>query len=247
MKPSNLPALDTSPPNSPFPQTRWSLIANARDEDPQALADLCQGYWLPLYGYARRLRPDPADAEDLTQAFFERLLAKGGFAKADAARGKLRTFLLCSLKNFASEDWRRGQRQKRGGKVPHVAIDSLEAEQRMALEPREGLTPELEFDRAWARQLLERVLAKLEASYREAGKGPLFAALRDQLVPGGATEKPYAQIADELGVSEPSVRFGAFKLRNRYREMLKEAVLETVSSEEEAAEELRHLRAVFGD
>ena len=222
-------------------------MLDAQEADPQALADLCQSYWFPLYCYARRLRNTPDDAEDLTQAFFERLLSRGGFGKADAARGKLRTFLLRSLHNFANEEWRRGQRQKRGGDVPHVAIDGLKAEQRIALEPSESVTPEVEFDRAWARQLLEQVLAKLEAAYRDAGKGGLFDALHDQLAPGGATGKPYAQIAEELGVSEPSVRFGAFKLRQRYREMLKEAVAETVTSEAEAAEELRHLRSVFGE
>lgn len=226
-----------------FPRTRWSLVLEARESDPAALAELCRAYWYPLYCYARRLVPEPSDAEDLTQGFFESLLSREGLKSASAERGRLRSFLMTGLKNHALEQYRRGSAQKRGGGVVPVEFDALEAEQRYALEPRDEATPEVEFDRAWARELLAAVLHKLGESYRAAGKGAVFEALQSNLTGGGSDD--YAAAESALGISAGAVRFAAFKLRERYREMLRAAILETVTSEEEAEEELAHLRGIF--
>ncbi len=233
-----------SQPNSPeFPQTRWSLVLGVQNDDPAALAALCGAYWYPLYCYARRLAPSPADAEDLTQGFFASLLNREGLKAASAGNGRLRSFLMCGLKNHAAEQYRRGSAQKRGGAAPVVAFDALEAEQRWALEPRHELSPEREFDRAWARQLLSSVFDRLREAYQGAGKGATFDALKDHLSTGDRGD--YAAAGQTLGLSAAGVRFAAFKLRERYRAMLREVIQETVTSEAEAEEELAHLREIF--
>lgn len=229
-----------------FPKTRWSLVLEAQKDDPTALADLCRAYWYPLYCYARRLRNSHEDAEDLTQAFFQRLLEGEGLNRAREKGGKLRSFLLKSLERFAIDDWRRRSTQRRGSGKPLIEIDALDAQERYALEPQTSLNPDLEFDRAWARQLLQQVMDKLQATYDQVGKGQLFTLLKDRLVPDG-TQQPYSEVASELNVSESVVRLAVFKLRKRYREALKAAISETVSSEQEVEEELNHLRSVFGD
>src|SRR5262249_40170539 len=152
-----------------------------------------------------------------------------------ADRGKLRVFLLTALTRFAHEQHRKNTAQKRGGGAATIEIDALEAEQRYALEPRDELSPEREFDRAWARQLLTSVLAQLGDAYRAAGKGEVFAALQDHLT-GGDTEN-YAAAAQTLGLSPAAVRYAAFKLRERYRAMLREAIQQTVTTEAEVTEE----------
>lgn len=227
-----------------FPQTHWSLVLHAQADDPAALAELCRSYWYPIYCCARRLTASPADAEDLTQGFFAMLLSRESLRTASHQAGRLRSFLITALQRYAVEQYRRDSAQKRGGGRAQVEFDALDAAQRYALEPRDDLSPEREFDRAWARQLLAGVLAKLGESYHAAGKGSVFDALQGHLT-GGDTED-YAAAAEKLGLSAGGVRFAAFKLRERYREMLRAAIQETVTTPEEVEEELAHLRELFG-
>ncbi len=225
-----------------FPQTRWSVVLDAQGNDPEALATLCGAYWFPLYCYARRR--GMADAEDLVQAFFERLLSREILGQARKERGKLRSFLLRAFTNFAAEEWRKQGAQKRGSGKAALEIDALSAEERYALEPHDGTTPELEYERAWAREVLRQALNKLDATYTAAGKGGLFGALRPQLAEGAA-DQPYQQIAASLGMSEGAVRFAAFELRRRYRAALHEIVAETVATMQEVEAELTHMRRLF--
>ena len=227
-----------------FPNTRWSVILDAQNDDPTALAFFCRTYRFPLYSYARRWGMSVADAEDLTQSFFERLLSRDILGQARRERGKLRTFLLRSFTNFATEYWRKQNAQKRGSGRPLVEIDALQLEERFALEPHDKITPEVEYERAWARELLRQALEKLGASYEALGKGALFHALRDQLA-DGTSDHSYQVIASSLGLTEASARFAAFKLRQRYRAILHEIVAETVANDGEVEEELVHLRALF--
>jgi RNA polymerase sigma-70 factor (ECF subfamily) len=225
-----------------FPKTRWSVVLDAQENDPAALATLCGAYWYPLYSYARRM--GIAEAEDLTQSFFERLLLRDVLAHARRERGKLRNFLLRSLTNFAAEEWRKRGAQKRGSGQPALEFDALSAKERYALEPHDATTPELEYERAWAREILRQALDKLGAAYKEAGNDEVFGALRDQLVEG-STDQSYESIAASLGMTEGSIRFAAFKLRQRYRAALREIVAETVTGMEEVEAELAHLRTLF--
>lgn len=226
-----------------FPPTQWTLVLNA-ESDPDALALICKTYWFPLFTCARQLRSNPDDAKDLTQSFFHHLLSSNALASVRAERGKLRSFLLTALKNHAREDHRHQSRLKRGGHFFHLPLDDLTDDQRQALEPREKLTPDRAFDQAWATQLLNETLQLLETSYQVAGKLDLFRSLRPQLVTH-SEQRPYAEIADELGLTESAVRLAAFRLRTKYRDALKEAVSRTVASPDQISDELAHLRTVF--
>lgn len=221
-------------------------MLEAQGDSPEALAQFCRAYWFPLYTYARRMNLGVADAEDLTQAFFERLLSRDVLGQARRERGRLRSFLLHAFRNFASEEWRRRGAQKRGGGKPVVEIDALSAEERFALEPHDHVTPEVEYERAWARELLRQAVHKLERNYEAAGNGAVFRALRDQLT-DGAPDQSYSGIAASLGMSESAARFAAFKLRQRYRAALREIVAETVAGEDEVEDELSHFRSLFGE
>lgn len=227
-----------------FPNTRWSVILEAQNEDPAALAHFCRAYHFPLYSYARRRGMSVTDAEDLTQSFFERLLSRELLGQARRERGKLRTFLLRSFTNFATEYWRKQQAQKRGSGQPLVEMDALQLEERFALEPQDNVTPEVEYERAWARELLRQAVDKLAAHYAAAGKGALFHAFRDQLLEG-SSDRSYQAIAASLGLTEASARFAAFKLREQFRGILRAIVAETVADDAEVEAELLHLRGLF--
>ena len=227
--------------------TRFRLAENTRatkKDDPAALAAFCRAYRFPLYAYARRWGMTVADAEDLTQSFFERLLSRDVLGQARRERGKLRSFLLRSFTNFAMEHRRRQNAQKRGSGRPMLEMDALGLEERFAFEPHDNLTPEVEYERAWARELLRQALDKLGAAYEAAGNVAVFQALQDQLAEG-SSGRTYQVIADSLGLTEASARFAAFKLRQRYRAILHEVVAETVANDSEVEEELAHLRALF--
>ena len=227
-----------------FPPTRWTLVLEAQDADPAALARLCGDYWQPLYGYACRLSGDPDTAKDLTQGFFEHLLSKESLRHARRDRGRLRSFLLTSLKSYSISLWRKSQRQQRGSGHLPISLNALDAAALQHLEPRHHLTPELEFDRAWARQLLTTVLLKLESHYTAANKAPLFHALKDRLESKHDIAH-YPAIATQLGISQGSLRLHVFKLRQRYRHLLQQAIAQTVASPEDLADEIQYLRSVF--
>lgn len=240
-----MPTISEHPaPAGGFPQTRWSLVLEAQNDDPEALAGLCGSYWYPLYAYARRKGKSVEDAEDLTQGFFHKLVSKDFFKTADQTCGRLRSFLLSSFKNYCAAEFRNRSRIKRGGKVAIVAIDALDAEARLAFERSDLRTPEDEFDRCWAQAILDGARAKLRADYEAAGKVDEFDAFEDQLE-DGSSDRSYREIGAELGIEESKVRYIAFKLRQRFGKLVKEAVAETVVSPEDAAVEFEHLKQAF--
>lgn len=220
------------------------MVLEAQVADPEALSRLCRDYWHPLYGYACRLAGDPESAKDLTQGFFEHLLSREGLRHARQDRGKLRSFLLIALKRYSINMWRKANQIKHGGGVPVVELDAMDEGQRRRVEMRDEVTPEMEFDRAWARQMLDSVMTRLGKIYEEAGKGLLFEVLRDRLE-GRNEPLAYAEAAETVGISEAALRVSAFKMRKRYRDMLKQTISETVSSLEEVEEELQYLKSVF--
>ncbi|MBL9139550.1 MAG: sigma-70 family RNA polymerase sigma factor [Verrucomicrobiales bacterium] len=228
-----------------FPPTRWSLILNACGPQDEALRWLCSAYWYPLYAFARRSGLSQADAEDLTQAFFAHWIANDLLTQARRERGRLRSFLLRAFRNFSVGEWRKRVAQKRGGNQTPIEFDALSAEERFALEPRHEVTPEIEFDRAWARELLRRTLTQLREEYDRSGKRTLFEALKDQIA-DGASPASYESLAAKLRSTEGALRVAAFKLRQRYRTLLRQSVADTVADEDEVDEELTHLRLIFG-
>ena len=231
-----------------FAPTRWSVVLAAGQKvSPQAqeaLATLCQTYWYPLYAYMRRRGHGPHDAEDLTQAFFARLLEKEYLAHLKREGGRFRSFLLTAVQAFLANEWDRQHAQKRGGGHALVSIDRDTAESRYSREPSHTLTPEKIYERHWAEALLDRVMAQLRQEFVAAGKTRLF----DHLSPSLSRERgavPYASIAAQLGTSEAAIKMAVQRLRSRYRALLRAEIAQTVASPQEVEEEIRHLFSAF--
>jgi RNA polymerase sigma-70 factor (ECF subfamily) len=208
------------------------------------LEELCRAYWYPLYAYVRRSGYSTEDAQDLTQEFFARLLSKGYFALADRARGKLRSFLLTSLKHHLANDYSQRTRIKRGGAARFVWLDGLEAEARFAAEPADASTPETLYERRWALTLLENSLNRVRDEYQAVGRGPIYQALKDY-VWGEKNAVTYAEIAAQLDLTEQAVKKGVQRLRQRLRELLRAEIGQTVATISDAEGELRHLIQVL--
>ena len=231
-----------------FATTRWTVVlaagqksdANAAD----ALATLCQTYWYPVYAFVRRRGHNPDDAQDLTQAFFARLLEKQVIPRADRERGRFRAFLLASLRNFLYNEHDRQTARKRGGdrRVLPIAFDAVES--RYGTEPGHQLTPDRAFERQWALTVLEQALAALELQYRESGKHALFGALAPYLTPDSG-DLDYRRTAAELGFSEAATKMAASRLRRRYRELIREEIARTVADPADVEDELRSLFAAL--
>ena len=232
-----------------FATTHWSVVLTARQGDGSEAADalekLCRTYWPPLYAYIRRTGCDQTEAQDLTQEFFARLLARDYLRQLRHREGKFRSFLLAYLKNFLSEQRRRAGAQKRGGDCVFISLDAPAGEQGYLLEPVDELTPDQVFERRWAQAVLQRALDRLRQEYAARGQAALFQPLQDYQPrePGG---RSYAQLGDELAMTEAAVKSAVQRMRQRHRELLREEIAHTVTRPEEIEEELRHFRAVLG-
>lgn len=181
---------------------------------------------------------------DLTQEFYRRLLDKNYLSAVDPRKGRFRSFLLAVVRHFLANEWERAQTIKRGGYVTFVPLDEARAEERYLNAQATGQSPEFTYEQAWALALLEKVLARLREEAVTGGHAARFDALKDVLV----GEKPsfkYAQLAVELGTTEPALKMAAQRLRNRYGELLREEIERTVAAPEEVEDELRHLRVVL--
>ncbi len=232
-----------------FATTQWSLVLRAAQPDDSsaraALELLCRRYWFPLYVFARRRVAEIHEAQDLTQEFFLRLLEKNSLAAASPERGRFRSFLLASLKNFIANEWDRATAQKRGGDRERLSLDWESGESRLSLEPTHADTPEREFERQWALTLLDNVVQRLQDEFVTAGKSRQFELLKETLT-GGRAVLDYAAVAEELSMSEEAARQTAHRLRKRYRELLREEVSATVESDEEVEDEIGRLLAAVG-
>jgi RNA polymerase sigma factor (sigma-70 family) len=231
-----------------FATTHWSVVlAAARSDSTRAqaaLARLCQTYWYPLYAYVRRRGHEAHDAQDLTQEFFARLLEHKWLAQADRERGRFRTFLLTAMSHFLANEWDKARAQKRGGAVQIVPLQLDGAETRYGQEPAAPLTPEQCYDRRWALALLDQVLNELRQEHLAAGSVELFDTLKPCLV-GDRQAQPYTALGVRLGLSEGAVKVAVHRLRQRYRQLLRDEIAQTVASAEEVTEEMRYLFAVL--
>lgn len=213
-------------------------------EAHHALSHLCRIYWYPLYSFARRSGHSSDDAQDLTQEFFLRLLEGEWVASADRERGRFRTFLLTAMKRFLANEWHRAHAQKRGGRHQIVSLDEESAESRFSREPAHTASPDALYERNWALALLENVLRRLEEDLAREGKTAWAEILRP-LLTSGRGEIDYASTAGQLGISEGAARVAVHRLRQRYRQLIRSEVAETVGTEDEVDEELRHLFQVL--
>lgn len=212
------------------------------DTSRPALESLCRAYWYPLYAYVRRAGHSPADAQDLTQAFFAQLLEKNWIKAADQERGRFRTFLVVALTRFLAKEWRRATTQKRGGKIPTVALDAGEAEARFAVEP--ALGPDEVFEYRWAMTVLTKAMERLAGEYGASGRSSEFDRLKNWLT-AERGEIPYDTLAAEMGSTAGAVRVAVHRLRKRFRDVLRLEVAETVENAADLEDELRHLVGIL--
>jgi RNA polymerase sigma factor (sigma-70 family) len=231
---------------SVFATTHWSVVLAAGSHAPQAqesLEKLCRTYWYPLYVYARRRGYAEADAQDLTQEFFARLLAGDWLGRVDQQRGRFRSFLLTSMSRFVTNEWDKSRTQKRGGGRV-VSLPFGTADEHCRWEPADNVTPEQSFEWRWALTLLDQVMNRLCADYAQQSKAELFETLKPCLL-GERAGQPYAMLASKLGMTEGSVKVAVHRLRQRYRQLLREEIANTVEKPGEIEEEMRHLFAVL--
>ena len=231
-----------------FGTTRWSLVLGAgrpcSEEAGAALAELCQRYWYPLYAYVRRRVGDVSEAQDLTQEFFARLLEKNTLAAASRERGRFRAFLLGAMKNFLANEWDKAKALKRGGGRPPISLALDTAESKLTLEPAHELTPEKLYERQWALTLLELVVERIEAEYSAAGKEAIFDKLSRWLA-AEAKAGDYARESSALGLTEGATAAAVFRLRQRFRQFVREEVGNTVQSPQDIDGEMQHLLATL--
>jgi len=241
---------DTRAPDSPFHHaaqfvtTHWSVVVAAGGTDSPAahaaLERLCRTYWFPLYAFIRRQGSSPEDASDLTQGFFARAIEKEYFMQVDRSRGRFRAFLLACLKHYLADARDLERAAKRGGGKPLVSFDALSAAERYQQEPADTLSPDKLYDLQWARALVEQARLKLRQQYEAAGKGELYAYL-NRAEPGAAERLTYAEIGLRVNKTEVAVRNEASRLRQRFHQLLRDEVAQTVASVPEIDEEIRYL------
>jgi len=231
-----------------FVTTHWSMVLAAGGaQSPQAknaLEKLCRAYWYPLYLYVRRKGYGPEDAQDLTQEFFSRLLGRNYLTVADRNRGRFRSFLLGTLEHFLAREWTKARAQKRGGGQVFLSLDEMNAENRYLLEPAHELTAEKLFDRRWATTVLDQAMSRLRDECVANNKGDLFASV-ENLLSGEKGEASYADIAAASKMSEGALKVAVHRLRQRYGELVRAEIAQTVTTSEEANDELLHLFATL--
>jgi RNA polymerase sigma-70 factor (ECF subfamily) len=231
-----------------FATTSWSQVLAAQEatgtEARNALEELCETYWYPLYAYVRRRGHDPEEARDLTQGFFAELLENETLLKAEPSEGRFRSFLLVSLKHFLSHERDKAKALKRGGGTPPISLDAAAAEKRYDREPAKGLTPEEIFERRWALTVVERALGRLQEEMAEKEPPQHFGRLKSYLT-GEEPRVPYREVAAELGITEGAIKVAVHRLRRRFGQLLRAEVAETLADPQETSNEVRHLLLVI--
>ena len=232
-----------------FCTTHWTVVLDAGGDDSaaalSALEELCQAYWFPLYGYARSIGHDEAASKDLTQGFFAKLIEKNFLGIADRERGRFRWFLLTAFKRYLSNEREREQALKRGGGRKPISIDQAFAEEKYHLEPGHDDTPDRVYEKRWSLTLVDTARARLKEEYVKAGKSEKFSALESHLT-GDVTSKPYAQLAESFGTSEGAIKQEMLRLKERYRDLVREEVRKTVALPTEVDDEIAYLMEVLG-
>ena len=230
-----------------FATTHWSVVLEAQGQSPaaqEALEKLCRTYWRPVYSFIRREGTKTEEAEDLTQSFFALLLQRRNFEDVRKEKGRLRSYLLTSLKHFLVSEHRRAVTVKRGKGQQPVPLEELSTAERSNMEPADHLTAERVYERRWALTLMEQVLRRLKNEYETAGNTELFESLK-QLLADEVEAPSRAEIALKLGMTENAVRQALHRLRQRYQLFLREEISHTVAIASDVEDELRHLIAVL--
>jgi RNA polymerase sigma-70 factor (ECF subfamily) len=230
-----------------FTTTHWSVVLGSQGESPvaqEALENLCRTYWRPIYGFVRREGAKPEEAKDITQGFFALILERKDFQSVRQEKGRLRSFLLASLKHFMANERRDAAAIKRGGGQTLIPLDEVDFYDSSEFDRGETLSADLLYDRRWAFTVLDRVFACLREESRKLANAPLLERLNELL--SDEPDRPsQAEIAREFGMTENAVKQAFHRLRQRYRQLLREEVAHTVATPAEIEDELRHLIAVL--
>ncbi len=232
-----------------FRTTHWSLVADAADSRApgaeEALAELCRAYWSPLYVFVRSQGDNPDEARDMVQGFFAHFLEHRLYVGADRSRGRFRTFLMTSMRNYRTNLWRHTQRQKRGGGTETVPLDLAMTEEACQADLAQMSDPEVLFDRRWAKAVLSRVLRRLEGEFREADQMDRYEAMKPLL---GMSPKDGAMepMAESLGMNPGAFRTALHRFRRRYRDLFREEVASQVNDPRDVDDEIRHLIRALG-
>ena len=228
-----------------FDTTHWSVLLTAQGESPaahEALEKICRSYWRPLYGFVRAQGLGSQDAQDIVQEFFAGLLRRQNFKTIRQEKGRLRSYLLVSLKRFLASE--RNRAIKRYQASPSIPLDELLVSERADFDLAQKATPDELYERRWILTLLDQVLARLESEYRSAGKEVLFYRVKDSLI-GDDHKRLQAEIAAELGMTENAINQAFHRFRQRYRVLLREEIAMTVAQPGEVEDELRHFASVL--
>jgi RNA polymerase sigma factor (sigma-70 family) len=229
-----------------FTTTHWSVVLEAQGESPaahEALEKLCRTYWRPIYSFVRRQGARSEDAEDLTQGFFTLLLERKDLNSVRKEKGRLRSYLLASLKNFLTDERRRVMAIKRGKGQRLIPLEDIRESERIDVERSDRLTADQIYERRWAFTVLEQVMARLRDEYRSAGNLRFFDQMKKMLMdePGRLSQ---AQVASEFDMTENAVKQAFYRFRQRYQALFREEIAHTVAIPSDIEDELRYLIAV---
>ncbi len=224
-----------------FPDTAWTRVLAGRCGDARqtarALEDLCGQYWPAIFSYLRALGQTKEEAEDAAQEFTAAFILGEPLHRADPERGRLRSYMKQSIRNFLAKRIRDSARLKRGGGAAHVALDD-------ATDPAVGSPSDEAYDREWAFTVMERAMTSLRENYTARGKGALFDLLKPALA-GAESLQPYAVLGLSAGVSEAQIKLEVHRARRRLADVLRREVAATVATEAAVEEELRYLLTVL--
>ena len=228
-----------------FATTHWSLVGAANLNEAShtrardAQEELCRTYWYPLYAFVRSRGYSANDAQDLTQAFFASIIESGGFGSANRQYGRFRSYLLGAMKHFLSNEWNKAKTQKRGGNIQFVEWDAVDVEGRYSDTACQTDDPELLFDYEWAMEIISNTLKTLRQEMEDVGKGEQFEALKGCLT--GEEDLTREKIAEKLNMTDGAIKTAVHRLRQRYRNLLRAAIAETVSNEDDLNDEMQYL------
>jgi RNA polymerase sigma factor (sigma-70 family) len=229
-----------------FTTTHWSIVLEAQGESPaaqEALEKLCRTYWRPIYGFVRRHGAGSEDAEDLTQGFFALLLERKDLNTVRKEKGRLRSYLLTSVRNFLADEARHAMAVKRGKGQRLIPLEQIRGSESIDIERSDRLTADQIYERRWAFTLLEQVMARLREEYRSAGNVRFFDQMKKMLM--DEPDRPsQAQVASEFDMTENAVKQAFYRFRQRYQTLLREEIAHTVAMPGDIEDELRHLISV---
>jgi RNA polymerase sigma-70 factor (ECF subfamily) len=238
-------------PDHNFRTTHWSVVLAAGEQNSaqgqEALARLCQIYWLPVYAFIRKRGYVPDQAKDLTQGFFQTFLERNSVARAVRDRGRFRSFLMTSVENFLRNAHERSQAQKRGGGQSFVALNDLDLEEAYLSDAiATESDPVHDFELRWALTVLDRVMQRLREEFLKQGRAELFDGLEAHLL-GDVDSVPYSELSVRFGISVANIKTMALRLRRRYQLLLRDEIAQTVAQPGEIDEELRYLMRIVSE